>query len=498
MKQYRSWTPEQAYLLPPSPLDWLPEGHLAYFVLELVREVDLTAIESAVQSGDSRGTRPYAPKMMTALLVYAYCVGIFSSRRIERATYEDVAFRVLSGGEHPHFTTVNEFRLVHRKALASLFLKVLQLCRRAGLVSLGHVSLDGSKVQANASKHKAMSYARMKEEEKRLSAEIEAMLFRADEVDVQEDERWGRGQSAEQLPEELQRRDERLKRIRAAKAELENEAKQARAEELRDHAKVQSERADTTLDEVERKRCATRAQKAEDEARSLSRDDDDGPPSAGCDATNDLPHHRVPTTANGEPTSKAQRNFTDADSRIMVKGGAFIQAFNAHVVVDEAHQIILAEAVTNQPPDCEHLVPMVDRVVANCGEAPKTMTADSGYFSAQNVEHCAHSGIDVYIALRKTDVAKLGRLPATPAQDARQDMHDKLTTDRGRSTYARRKATVEPVFGQIKEARCFRRFSLRGLDKVRSEWSLVCLCHNVLKLFRAVGSLGRLPAVQAA
>ena len=200
-------------------MEWLPEGHLAYLVLEL-RELDLSAIEDAIQSKQGRGTRPYAPRMMTALLLYAYCVGVFSSRKVERSTYEDVAFRVLAGGEHPHFTTVNSFRLEHREVLAGLFVQVLKLCQRAGLCTVGHVSLDGSKVQGNASKHKAMSYGRMKEEEKRLAAEIEALLFHADETDRREDEQYGRDGRADDLPEEFQRRDGRLRRIREAKAGL--------------------------------------------------------------------------------------------------------------------------------------------------------------------------------------------------------------------------------------------------------------------------------------
>jgi transposase len=494
MKEYRPWVPEQAFLLPPSPLEWLPPGHLAYFILELVRELDLGAIDAAVQSKDGRGTRPYSPRMMTALLLYAYCVGVFSSRKIERGTYEDVAFRVLGGGEHPHFTTVNEFRLIHREALASQFLQVLRLCRRAGLVSLGHVSLDGSKVQANASKHKAMSYGRMKDEEKRLAAEIEALLFRADEVDGQEDERYGRGQRAEDLPEEFQRRESRLTKIRDAKAELEKEAAHARAEELLERAELQRNHAETALDEVERKRAATRADKYEEEARSLSGDDDDEqPPPSGGNSTGDLPHHRVPSTPDGKPTSKAQRNFTDPDSRIMVKNGNFLQAYNAHVVVDADQQIIVAEGVSNQPPDCEHLAPMVERVIAALGEVPPTMTADAGYFSPENVDYCERRDIDPYIAVGRKSADDLGRLPATSAQDARQQMHAKLNAEPGHSIYARRKAIVEPVFGQIKEARRFRRFSLRGINKVRAEWSIVCLCHNVLKLFRAIGSLGMLP-----
>jgi transposase len=226
-KSYRPWTPTQAYLLPPSPMEWLDEGHLAYFVLDLVPTLDLTAIERAIQAKDARGERPYPPVMMAVLLIYAYCVGVFSSRKMARATYEDVAFRVICGGEHPHFTTINQFRLDHREALAGLFVQVLRLCRKAGLVKLGHVSFDGTKVQANASKHKAMSYARLLEEEKRLEAEVKALLARADEADRREDQMYGAGQTAEDLPEEMRRREQRLDRIRAAKAALEEEAKQA-------------------------------------------------------------------------------------------------------------------------------------------------------------------------------------------------------------------------------------------------------------------------------
>jgi transposase len=242
-KQYRPWAPTQSFLLPPSPLEWLPQDHLAYFLLDVVHSLDLGELERALQAKDPRGERPYPPAMMLALLIYAYCVGIFSSRKIARATYEDVAFRVLAGGEHPHFTTLNQFRLQHRSAFSGLFVQVLRLCQKAGLVKLGHVSIDGSKVLANASKHKAMSYKRMREEEARLQREIEALLGRADAADQQEDQQYGPGTAPQDLPEELQRREKRLARIREAKAALEQEAKEARAEELRENARAQREKA---------------------------------------------------------------------------------------------------------------------------------------------------------------------------------------------------------------------------------------------------------------
>ncbi len=494
MKTYRPWSPMQSFLLPPSPLEWLPEGHLAYFVLEVAQALDLSAIEDPIQEKDGRGERPYPPAMMVALLVYGYCVGVFSSRRLARATYEDVAFRVIAGGEHPHFTTVNQFRLERRDALAKLFVQVLRLCGKAGLVKLGHVAFDGSKVAANASKHKAMSYKRMQEEELRLAAEVEALLAKADETDSREDAQYGVGKAPEDLPEELQRRESRLSRIREAKAALEKEAAEARAEELREHARVQREAAgDESVDPVERKRAATRAEKAEEKARELTGKDDDDDGSGG--ATGDLPHHRVPAEIDGTPKPTAQRNFTDPDSRIMVKGGEFLQGYNAQAAVDAESQIIVAAAVTNQPPDQEHLAPMLAQVVANCGEAPAVASADSGYFSRENIEACAAHGVDAHIAVGRdpAQTVPAGQSP-TPAQQARAAMAAKLKTAEGKAIYARRKCIVEPAFGQIKQARGFRRFSFRGLEKVRGEWSFVCATHNLLKLFRH----GFRPALAAA
>jgi transposase len=493
-KQYRPWTPEQAFLLPPSPMEWLPQGHLAYFILEVVAELSLSGLEEKIQRKDWRGTRPYSPRMMTALLLYGYAVGVFSSRKIERSTYEDVAFRVLSGGEHPHFTTINEFRREHGPELSALFVQVLQLCRRAGLRTVGHVSLDGTKVGANASKHKAMSYGRMKDEEKRLLGEVEQLLASADQVDAEEDAWYGRGQRPEDLPEELRRRDTRLAKIHEAKLALEKEASEARAAELLEHAKKQRQQAETSTDPVERKRAATRASKSEQKAAELTGRDDDHDDDAGASPTTELPKHRVPSTDDGEPTSKAQRNFTDPDSRIMVRNGVFMQAYNAQAVVSES-QIIVAHAVTNQPPDQHNLIPMMERVRDNCGRLPDVLSADAGFICEDNIRYCERNELDAYIAVgRKDDDVRAGRLPMSPARQARWDMREKLKSALGRELYARRKTIVEPVFGQIKCAMPFARFSLRGLAKVGSEWGIVCCCHNLLKLFRSVGSLADLPA----
>lgn len=470
-------------MLPPSPMDWLPEGHLAYFVLEVVRELDLGAIEGAIQQKDPRGERPYAPKMMTSLLLYAYCAGVFSSRKIERATYEDVAFRVIAGGSQPHFTTVNAFRLAHREALAGLFVQVLRMCVRAGLRTMGHVSLDGSKVQANASKHKAMSYGRMKDEEKRLAAEIEALLRRAEETDAKEDAEFGRDKRGDELPAELQRREDRVRRIREVKAELEKEAAEARAATLRANAEeLRQIVADPAPSPKSRKAAATLAAKSDQRANELApRDDDDDDHGAGGSVQLSL--HRVPATPDGKPKNNAQRNFTDGDSRIMIRNGVFMQAYNAQAAVSE-DQIIVAHGITNNGADAEHLVPMLERVRENCGQMPTVFTADNGYLSEANVGYCEKSGIDAYIALRKKDAQSTDFPPATSAAHMRFAMQLKLHTPAGRAIYARRKVLTEPVFGQIKSAMGFRRFSLRGLLKVPSEWGIVATCHNLLKLFR--------------
>jgi transposase len=487
MKTCRPWAPLQSYLLPPSPLDWLPEGHLAFFVLEVVEQLDLEGIEGAMSEKDPRGERPYSPRMLLALVIYGYCVGVFSSRKLARETYEDVAFRVLAGQEHPHFTTINQFRLMHRRAISGLFVQSLELCRRAGLVKLGHVALDGTKLLANASMHKAMSYQRMKDDEARLRGEVEKMLARADAVDEAEDARFGVGVAPEDLPKELQRRETRLQRLKEAKAALEQEAREARAQRLRDNVEhLNANAANALFPQSHRKVVATRAKKSAAQADLLDggrrrRDDDDDDTPNG--SATGLPTHRVKTNLDGTPKPKAQRNFTDPESRIMGKNGMYLQGYNAQVVVDDAYQVILAHGLSNQPPDQEYFAPLLQAAVANCGAAPKKVSADAGYFSIENVKVCEALGVSPYISVRrKAHDGRVRTRRVVPAQDA---MRLKLESPDGRAVYARRKAIVEPVFGQMKGARGFRRLSLRGRQKAASEWGLVCLTHNLLKLFRA-------------
>ena len=485
MKSYRPYAPTQAYLLPPSPTEWLPEGHLAYFVLDLVADLDLGAIERALQAKDARGERPYSPRMMTALLLYGYAVGVFSSRRIERATFEDVAFRILAGGEHPHFTTVNEFRARHREELAGLFGQLLRECQSAGLVKLGHVAIDGTKMKANASKHKAMSFDRMNKDEARIAAEVEALLARADAVDAAEDELYGVGQTPQDLPAELQRRETRIAKIREVREALKKEAAAARADQLRDQAVgLRATAQDSRMGPRTRKTAATLATKRDQQALALDDDDRDPPPSGPDD---DLPRNHPPMTKTGTPKPNAQRNFTDPDSRIMVRDGSYLQAYNAQIAVDEGHQIIVAAAVSNQGADVGYFEPMLNRLVDNCDAVPACTTADSGYFSAANVWAAEHMGTEPFISVGKH--RNDGSQAAAPSLShhltlPRKAMRARLETPAGRAAYARRKATVEPVFGQIRACRGFRQFSFRGLLKNRCEWLLVCLTHNMLKLFR--------------
>ena len=479
-KSYRPWLPRQSYLLPPSPLEWLPPKHLAYFVLDVVEQLNLGEIEDSIQGKDHRGERPYAVGMMTALLVYGYCVGMYSSRRIARATHEDVAFRVISGEEHPHFTTINQFRLDHGEALGRLFVEVLRLCEAAGLVKLGTVALDGTKIKAAASKHKAMSYKRINEEEKRLQDQVTELLRRAAQADREEDELYGRGQDREDLPEELARRETRLQRLREAKAALEKEAAEGRALELREQAQKQEQRVNNPfLPAHERKRSGTRAAKARKQADAVAPEK----PTDKDRQQPELPLHRVASEVDGKPKAAAQRNFTDPQSCIMVKDGAYIQAYNAQIIVDAAHQVIIAHGVSNQSPDQEYLVPMIERI--GSAENPKVLLADNGYFTAANVQALQSCGIEPLIAVGRNEAPPEGTAPASTTHAFEKEMmRQKLVTPEGRAIYSRRKVIVEPVFGQIEQGRGFRRFSQRGQQKVRREWALICLTHNLLKLFR--------------
>jgi transposase len=455
-KTFRPYELNQRLLLPPDMREWLPEGHLALFVSDVVDALDLSAIFAAYE-GEERGQPPYHPAMMVKLLVYAYCTGKPSSRRIERATYEDVAYRVLAADQHPDHDSIAAFRQRHLQALAGLFVQVLRLCQEAGLVKLGHVALDGTKIKANASKHKAMSYARMCAAEQELAQEVARLLAQAQAVDADEDARYGAGRRGDELPAELARRESRLAKIRAAKAALEEEA-QARAAR-------QAEAVQAKLIERAQQEAATGK-------KALGR-----PPT-------------VPDPAQATPEPTAQRNFTDPESRIMKDGAtkSFAQAYNAQAAVDAHAQIIVATAVTQEANDKQQLVPLVVQVEGNCGALPAKVSADAGYFSEANVTDPRLAGTDLYVP---PDRQKHGAPapdasgPLAPEAPVIAQMRHKLQTPAGHDVYARRKAVVEPVFGQSKEVRGFRRFAFRGLQKVRAEWDLICLTHNLLKLFRA-------------
>jgi hypothetical protein len=367
----------------------------------------------------------------------------------------------LAADEHPDHSTLAEFRKRHLEALAGLFCQALQLCEKAGLVKLGHVVIDGSKIQGNASKHKAMSYERMSEAEKKLQAEVEGLLQRAEAVDAAEDEKYGKDQAGDELPGELARRESRLAKIRAAKAELEAEAKQ-KAEEKQAAAEAQIR------------------QRQEQEART-------GKKVSGREP-------QVPDSEQAVPDPKAQRNFTDPESRIMPDGGhkgSFVQGYNAQIAVDGEAQVIVAAEVTQQSNDKQQLVPMVEQVKQNVGAQPQAVSADNGYWNEKPVGEVQVRGIDLHVATGKQ---KHGASQQAEDEDAKESnaeaglleqMKQKLKTQAGQDLYRMRKAIVEPVFGQIKEWRGFRRFLLRGLQKVRAEWKLICLTHNLLKLFRS-------------
>lgn len=451
---FRAYNLDQRLLLPPDLREWLPEGHLALFVSDVIDELDLSAIVAPYERGDGRGQPPYHPAMMVKLLLYAYCTGKPSARKIERATYEDVAFRVLAADQHPDHDCLADFRKRHLEALAGLFGQVLQLCQAAGLVKLGQVALDGTKIKANASRHKAMSYDRLSAAEQQLETEIRALLAHAAQVDAAEDAEYGRGCRGDELPAELARRESRLGKIRAAKAALE-QAAHAEAEQAAEEA---------------------RAKVAAREQRVGS-------------AKGGVP--KVPDPAQTAPAPKAQYNFTDPDSRIMVDGAtkSFTQAYNAQAAVDGHAQVIVACGVTQAATDVEQFVPMVARVVQATGQAPTALTADAGYFSATNLGAAAGAGVDVYVPPDRLKHGRRGAALQPPPPRIQSavavQMRAKLATPAGRGIYALRKAIVEPVFGQIKEIRGFRRFSFRGVHHVTAEWGLICLTHNVLKLFGA-------------
>jgi transposase len=447
---FRPYSPEQLLLLPPDMARWLPEDHLVYFIRDVERQLDLSGIYGSYD-GTQGGNPAYDPGMMTTLLIYAYCVGVVSSRKIERATYESIPFRVLTADQHPDHDTIAEFRRRHLEALAVLFVQVLRLCRKAGLVKLGHVSLDGTKVRANASKHKAMSYGRMEKSVVELEGEVKRLLAEAEGTDTAEDNRYGRGRQDEALPEELRFKQSRLAKIKEAKEALEQEAREGAEAQRLEQAKKREDR----------------------------------------DASGDH-RGRPPKVPSERPEGKAQRNFTDPDSRIMKDGAtkAFEQCYNCQAAVDGDSQVIVATRVSQETNDKKELKPVVETLKKNLdGAKPKQLTTDNGYFSENNVTYLAEEQIDGYLATGRIKhgdqlpVAPRGRIPKEAS--IKERMARKLRTVKGRAIYAKRKEVSEPVFGQIKHVRGFRQFLLRGVDKVCGEWDLICLGHNVLKLFRS-------------
>jgi transposase len=435
-QRFRDYSPNQDFILPPSLREWLPQDHLASFISDIVETLDLSEIIDSYDNSQG-GQAPFHPVMMVKLILYAYCVGVPSSRKIEKSTYDVIPFRVLSANQYPDHDTIAEFRKRHLIALSRIFLQVLRLCQKAGLVSLGHVALDGTKVKANASKHKAMSYDYMGKRSDELQAEIARLMAEAQATDETEDVQYGKGKRGDELPDELRFREQRLKKIQEAKRALEEEARQ--------------------------------------EAQA-----DEQPTSSKAGRTSDV-----------RPQPKAQRNFTDPDSRIMKDGAtkAFEQAFNGQVAVDSKYQVIVAAGVTQEYNDKQQVEPMVERLKANLnGLCPKRMSLDNGYYSDDNVKYLAREGIDAYITTGRRKhgetppPAPRGRIPK--GLTIKERMARKLLTVKGRCTYAKRKEIAEPVIGQLKEVRGFRRFLLRGLDKVLCEFDLICLTHNLLKIFR--------------
>lgn len=439
-KSFRPWCIDDVQLLPPSVQDYVPKEHLSRLIVWLVREeLDLTAIEAEYRG--ALGQPPFDPRMMTALLLHAYASGVYSSRRMAKGAVERADLMMIVAGDPPDFRTISEFRKRHLKGLAALFVQVLKLAEKAGLVKLGHVSLDGTKIKANASKHKAMSYERMKKREAELKAEVERWLAAAAAADTEEDRRLG-DKRGEELPDWVADKQRRLEKIRQAKAALEAEAAAAAAGERRRREEAEARR------------------KAEGRKKN----------------------GRTPAPPKAEPESKAQRNFTDPESRILKTKDGYIQGYNAQAAVDGAAQIIVAHGLTPGMSDQDQLVPLIDGIEDNLGRRPKEASADAGYCSEANLEALAERKIGAYLAIarakRPADTSRDITGPLTKA------MREKLKRAGWRSRYRLRKQVVEPVFGQIKQARGFRQFLLRGVEKVKAEWALICTAHNLTKLHR--------------
>src|SRR6195952_4011944 len=445
-KTFRAWDIDQTLLLPPSVQEFVPSGHLAHFVRDTVREgLDLSAVLDSYTQG--RGQPPYHPGMLVALLLYGYSRGVYSSRQLARACEERVDFMAVTGLNRPDFRTISDFRKRHLAALSALFVQVLRWCQAAGLVKLGHVAVDGTKLRATASRHKAMSYKHMVQQEPKLAAEVASWLDQAEAADASEDSEHGANQRGDETPDWMANKQRRLERIRAAKAQLEAEAKAGPA--------------------------------GSDPANP------DGPgPSSG------MQERGARKTTTDTPPDKAQRNFTDGDSRIMPSGGGFIAGYNGQIAVDAAHQIIVAQRLGTNPAGFAALIPLVDQAQVNLGRKLREVSGDTGFATEANLAAMAERGVAAYlppgrIRHGETDPAAGRVLKRKPLMQA---LADKIRRAGRLSRYRLRQQVVEPVFGQIKQARGFRQFLLRGLSKVRGEWAMLCTAHNLLKLHRAAAS----------
>lgn len=427
LKKFRPYATNQSFLLEQNPEEWLPKGHVVFFLRDVVAQLDLTSFLEPYES-EERGAPPYHPRMMVAVLLFAYCSGVRSSRKIAKLLEDSVAFRVLSGNQQPDFRTISEFRRKHLRALEGLFTQVLLLCSKAGLVKLGHVAIDGTRIRANASKRKAMSLKGLREHEAELREEVKRMLREAEDVDAAEDEELGE-KRGDELPPELQDKQARLKRISELRKELE-----------------ERERSD---------------------AEAVGR-------------------------RETEPRDSAQYNFTDPDSRVMpdnANRGAFLQGYNGQLAVDAEAQVIVACTVEQTPIDNLVLSGVLDAIDRNLGSLPVEASLDAGYNAEANLWELEERGVDAYVSMckHKRDYVEESAQKATCRSKGplARAMARKVASKRGKKKYGRRKVTVEPVFGFLKEGLGFRRFSSRGVFKVRAEWNLVCTAHNLLKLFRA-------------
>jgi transposase len=449
-RPFREWQPEQGQLLPQYAREALGEEHLACFFVDLRKTLDFSRILKAYTK--ECGQPPYHPVMMALLLMYAYARGITSSREIERRCETDIAFRYLTGGERPDHDTVCTFRVRHLEAFRALFVQTLRLARSAGLKKVGHLSVDGTKVKANASKHKAMSYGRMEEAMKKLDEQIDKLLEEAAALDAEEDSLYGKGQRGDELPEEWKDPKKRAERLREAARQIEAEKKLELAVE-KEKRREKIKKAKEELEKEAKEKAKAKGEKPEE----------------------------------AKPDEKAQRNFTDPDSRIMPRAGTFQQSYNAQVAVDARTQLILAQQVGQSSSDARQLTPLVEQVEANTGLLPQQLSADSAYLCKQDIEAVEDRGVECFVA---TGRSKHGE-EAPPAPRGRppeglsfkERMKRKLETKRGRRAYARRKVTAEPVIGQVKNG-VLPRFSLRGLLKVQGEFSLACAVHNLKKLWK--------------